>query len=162
MNAPAAGTQTRNVPDGAHGYAAVLERSRVAGKRIVQQPVSPLLVFQAAARGDRPFVEYALTEATGFDLATVGALIDRGWIGLRTIYRAAGFDLSYLRPTETALRALREAGGSIEPSERMRHAELCLSRALTANENMPAEQADELLELLYDDGSVAPSGTEAR
>jgi hypothetical protein len=150
MNVPAADYQSKEKSNSAVSHAGALRKDRLAGVQASQECLSPLSVLQAMACGDRLSVETVLASASGLDSRTVGGLIDRGWIGLRTIYRAAGLDLAYLRATETALRALREAGGSVEPSARVRHAELCLSRALTANEDMPAEQADALLRLLYD------------
>jgi uncharacterized protein (DUF2336 family) len=109
------------------------------------------MLLEALAKGDLRFVERSLSALTGWGEATVAALIeDRGWLGLRSIFRAAALDLRYLRAIYIALEALREAGGSVDPQDRQRHAKRCLMRFLTDAEHLPPEDQLEMLLMLHE------------
>ena len=143
-------TASRALSEAASSPSAAVRAARI-GEMVLRETLTPLLLLDLVAHGDLALVERGLSAITGFDERTVQALLlDRGWIGLRTIYRAAGFELRHLWALHTALEALREAGGSVAPSERRRHARRCLSRYLSGAEHAPAKDLDEVLSLLSD------------
>ena len=133
-------------------------RAARIGEMVVRETLTPLLLLDLVAHGDMSLVERGLAAITGFDERTIQILLyDRGWIGLRAIFRAAAFEMRHLAAIDTALRMFAEAGGSVARDNRDRHAELCLSRYLTAvAEHAPAEVLDEVLTLLIEIGAGLP------
>jgi Uncharacterised protein conserved in bacteria (DUF2336) len=129
-------------------------RAARVGEMVIRETLTPLLLLDLIAHADVSLVERGLSAITGFDERTIQTLLyDRGWVGLRTIFRAAGFDLSHLPAINTALDVLNEAGGSVVRNDRNRHAERCLSRFLTGSaEHLPPDTLDEVLGLLIDIG----------
>jgi uncharacterized protein (DUF2336 family) len=128
------------------------------GELVLRETLTPLLLLDLIAHGDLALVERGLAAVTGFDQRTVEALlIDRGWIGLRTLFRAAGFEPRHLWAIHTSLGALREAGGSVDPQERRRHAERCLSRFLTGVPHAPEADVEEVLSLFVDTDLTPPA-----
>ena len=125
------------------------------GDMVVRETLSPLMVLDLVAHGDLGLVERGLSAITGFDRRTVQSLLhDRGWIGLRTLYRAAGFEMRHLSAVLTALGLWREIAGEV--ADRRRHAERALYRFLTGSEHRLAEDVEEVLGLLDEFDAVSP------
>ena len=126
------------------------------GDMVVRETLSPLMVLDLVAHGDLGLVERGFSAITGFDQRTVQALLyDRGWIGVRTLYRAAGFEMRHVAAVVVALGVWQEGGGGVAPADRLRHAERALCRFLTASEHRPAQDVDEVLGLLDELGALA-------
>lgn len=127
------------------------------GDMVVRETLSPLMVLDLIAHGDLGLVERGLSALTGFDPRTVQALLeDRGWIGVRTLYRAAGFEPRHISAVVTALNLWHEVGGGVAPNERKHHAERALYRFLTATEHKPAQDIDEVIGLLDEFDALDP------
>ena len=126
------------------------------GDMVVRETLSPLMVLDLVAHGDLGLVERGLSAITGIDLRTVQMLLqDRGWIGVRTLYRAAGFEMRHVAAVVTALNLWHEVGRGVAFSDRRRHAERALFRFLTAAEDRPAQDVDEVLGLLDEFDALA-------
>ncbi len=129
------------------------------GDTVVRETLSPLMVLDLVAHGDLSLVERGLSALTGFDQRTVQALLeDRGWIGVRTLYRAAGFEPRHISAVVTALNLWHEIGGSVDPGTRRRHAERALYRYLTAAEHKPKQDTDEVIGLLEELDALRSQG----
>ncbi|MFZ1989832.1 MAG: DUF2336 domain-containing protein [Alphaproteobacteria bacterium] len=127
------------------------------GDMVVRETLSPLMVVDLVAHGDLGLVERGLSAITGFDQRTVQSLLhDRGWIGVRTLFRAAGFEMRHVSAVVTALGLWHEIGGDVGPADRRRHAERALYRFLTGSEHRRAEDVDEVLGLLDEFDALAP------
>lgn len=127
------------------------------GDMVVRETLSPLMVLDLVAHGDLSLVERGLSALTGFDQRTVQALLeDRGWIGVRTLYRAAGFEPRHISAVVTALNLWHEIGGGVAPDDRKHHAERALYRFLTAAEHKPAQDIEEVIGLLDELDALDP------
>jgi len=127
------------------------------GDMVVREALSPLMVLDLVAHGDLTLVERGLSAITGFDQRTVQTLLlDRGWIGVRTLYRAAGFETRHISAVVAALNLWHEVGGSVAPADRRHHAERSLYRFLTNSEHRSTQDVDEVLGLLGELDALAP------
>jgi len=116
---------------------------------LIQESLSPLMVLDLVAHGDINLVARGFSAITGFDQRTVQSLLeDRGWIGIRTLYRAAGFELRHISAVVTAINLWNEVGGDVGPTAKKRHARRALYRFLTAHEHKPAQDVDEVIGML--------------
>lgn len=142
---------------GAYGAAEMASHAARIGDLLVRETLSPLMVLDLVAHGDLSLVERGLAALTGIDRRTVQALLqDRGWIGVRTLYRAAGFEPRHISAVVTALDLWQEVGGGVAPDERRRHAERALYRFLTAAEHKPTQDIDEVMSLLEELDALDP------
>jgi hypothetical protein len=140
-----------------HALASMASDAARIGDMVVRETLSPLMVLDLVAHGDMGLVERGLSAITGFDQRTVQSLLhDRGWIGVRTLYRAAGFEMRHLAAVVTALGLWQEVGAGVAPAERRRHAKRALYRFLTAAEHRLAQDVDEVLGLLDEFDALSP------
>ena len=140
-----------------HALASMASDAARIGDMVVRETLSPLMVLDLVAHGDMGLVERGLSAITGFDQRTVQSLLhDRGWIGVRTLYRAAGFEMRHVSAVVTALAVWHEIGGDVAPGDRRRHAKRALYRYLTGSEHRPAEDVDEVLGLLDEFDVLSP------
>jgi uncharacterized protein (DUF2336 family) len=141
----------------AHALTSMASDAARIGDMVVREALSPLMVLDLVAHGDLSLVERGLAAITGFDQRTVQTLLlDRGWIGVRTLYRVAGFETRYISAVVTALNLWHEVGGGVAPADRRRHAERALFRFLTNSEHRSSQDVDEVLSLLDDLEALVP------
>ncbi|HXZ68978.1 MAG TPA: DUF2336 domain-containing protein [Alphaproteobacteria bacterium] len=144
-------------PNASRAIAGMANNAARIGDMVVRETLSPLMVLDLVAHGDLGLVERGLSAITGFDQRTVQSLLhDRGWIGVRTLYRAAGFEMRHVSALVTALGLWHEIGGDVAPENRRRHAERALYRFLTGSEHRQAEDVDEVLGLLDELDALSP------
>jgi hypothetical protein len=102
-------------------------------------------IVKAALIGDHVFATEVLARSSSLAEPVVAALLcDRGFAGVRAALRSARLDSAYSGILWGAIAALREEGFGVAAEDRAAHARRCLTRIMTGERGLTAEQADEL------------------